>query len=272
MSFNNFHMHTTFCDGADTPEVMAESAFALGCEQIGFSGHSFLDFDPDWTMSPEATARYREAVTALKAKYAPNKVFLGIEQDYCSPVEELPLYDYVIGGVHCVFKDGHYISVDLGADAQRAGVEQWYGGDADRFVEDYFEMVGDLYEKTRCDIIAHFDLVTKFIERDDLIDVASPRFMAAEDSALERIIACPAVVEINTGAISRGYRSEPYPSERVLKKLGEAGKPVILSSDSHAKDTILFGFEEAMALVEKYDLRLLKTMDEVLALTRGKTD
>ncbi|MBR1704202.1 MAG: histidinol-phosphatase [Clostridia bacterium] len=272
MSFNNFHMHTTFCDGADTPKTMAEAAFAAGCEQIGFSGHSFLEFDPDWNMAPEAAARYREVVASLKEAYAPKKVFLGIEQDYCSSTDDLPLYDYVIGGVHCVFKDGHYISVDLGAEAQREGVEQWYEGDADAFVEDYYEMVGDLYEKTHCDIIAHFDLVTKFLERDDLIDVDSPRYIAAEDKALQKIIACPAVVEINTGAISRGYRKEPYPSERILKKLGEAGKPVILSSDSHGKDTILYGFEDAMALVEKYDLRRLTTMEEVLTLTRGRSD
>lgn len=272
MSFNNFHMHTTFCDGADTPKAMAESAFSLGCEQIGFSGHSYLDFDPDWNMDPEAASRYRDAVTALKAEYGPQKVFLGVEQDYCSETGDLSLYDYVIGGVHCVFKDGHYISVDLGAEAQREGVRQWYGGDADAFVEDYYALVGNLYEKTRCDIIAHFDLVTKFIERDDLIDVNSPRFVAAEEAALEKVIACPAVVEINTGAISRGYRTAPYPSERVLKKLGEAGKPIILSSDSHAKDTILFGFEEAMDLVEKYGLRRLRTMEEVLTITRGNFD
>lgn len=270
MMFNNFHMHSTFCDGRDTVPAMAEAAKALGCREIGFSGHSWLDFDPDWTMSPDAAADYRAAVTALKGSLAPDmKVFLGIEQDYCSPTDELPLYDYVIGGVHCVFRDGHYISVDLDADAQRSGVEQWYGGDASAFAEDYYALVGDLYEKTHCDIIAHFDLITKFIERDDLLDVDDPRFVKAERAALDRLIACPAVIEINTGAISRGYRTAPYPSERVLETLGKAGKPVILSSDSHATDTILFGFEDAMRLVEKYGLNLLTTMEEVLTVSRG---
>lgn len=269
MSFNNFHMHTKYCDGANSPKEMAESALALGCEEIGFSGHSWLDFDPMWTMDPDAAVRYRETVSALKEEYEGRmKVFLGVEQDYCSEPDDLPFYEYVIGGVHCVFKNGNYISVDCDAETQRRGVEQWYGGDAMCFAEDYYKLVGDLYRKTRCDIIAHFDLVTKFIERDDLIDVTDARYQKAQNNALEQLFETPAVLEINTGAISRGYRTSPYPSEPVLELLGKAQKPVILSSDSHAADTILFGFEEAMRLVKTYDLHLLTTMEEVLAVTR----
>ncbi len=271
MSFNNFHMHTKYCDGANSPKEMADSAFALGCREIGFSDHSWLEFDPMWTMEPDATVRYRETVTALKEDYEGEmKIFLGIEQDYCSDTDDLPLYEYVIGGVHCVFKDGNYISVDCDAETQRRGVEEWYGGDAMAFVEDYYRMVGDLYRKTRCDIVAHFDLITKFLERDDLIDVTDPRYVKAQNDALDRLFETPAVFEINTGAISRGYRTSPYPSEAVLERLAEAKKPVILSSDSHAAGTILYGFEEAMHLVEKYDLDLLTTMEEVLAVTRSE--
>ena len=265
MSFNNFHMHTTFCDGKNTPEEMVRAAIAAGCREIGFSGHSYLDFDPDWNMSPDAAAAYRAEVLRLRDVYSDRvSIALGIEQDYCSPTDELPLYDYVIGGVHCVFKDGHYISVDLDADALRDGVEQWYGGDPYAFAEDYYRLVGNLYEQTKCDIIAHFDLITKFIERDDLIDIRDARYRKAADEALEKVIACPAWVEINTGAISRGYRSEPYPEPRLLELLGKAGKPVLLSSDSHAADTITYGFEDAMKLVETYGLNLQTSLAERL--------
>ena len=47
MSFNNFHMHTKYCDGANSPKEMADSAFALGCREIGFSDHSWLEFPID---------------------------------------------------------------------------------------------------------------------------------------------------------------------------------------------------------------------------------
>lgn len=35
----DFHIHTKFCDGADTPEQMADEALRLGLKALGFSGH-----------------------------------------------------------------------------------------------------------------------------------------------------------------------------------------------------------------------------------------
>lgn len=263
MIFNNFHMHTTFCDGKDAPEEMVRAAIAAGCREIGFSGHSYLGFDPDWTMSPEAAAAYRAEVLRLKEAYKDDiTIALGVEQDYCSATDELSLYDYVIGGVHCVFRDGHYVSVDGDAAQLRADIGQWYGGDPYAFVEDYYRMVGELYEKTRCDIVAHFDLVTKFIERDPLFDVCDARYVRAADEALERVIESPSWVEINTGAMSRGYRSEPYPGTRLLAQLGKAKKPVILSSDAHSADALTYGFEQAMELVVRYGLDLRTSLEE----------
>ena len=36
----NFHMHTVWCDGKDTPRAMVESALAKGFSAIGFSSHA----------------------------------------------------------------------------------------------------------------------------------------------------------------------------------------------------------------------------------------
>ena len=38
--FSNFHTHTVFCDGADSPEELVLEALRLGCPEIGFSGRS----------------------------------------------------------------------------------------------------------------------------------------------------------------------------------------------------------------------------------------
>ena len=35
----NYHMHTTFCDGKNTPEEMVQEALARGFTTIGFSSH-----------------------------------------------------------------------------------------------------------------------------------------------------------------------------------------------------------------------------------------
>ena len=109
---SNYHTHTCFCDGKNTPEEMVLEAIRLGCPELGFSGHSYTAFDPEPSMSPEETQAYISAVRQLQKKYAAQiKIRLGIEQDYYSETSTQG-YDYVIGSVHFLKKDGMYLPVD----------------------------------------------------------------------------------------------------------------------------------------------------------------
>lgn len=65
----DLHMHTLYCDGEDTPEAMALSAIEKGFTCIGFSGHSYVEFDPDCGMNHDAVRRYMEEIAALRVKY-----------------------------------------------------------------------------------------------------------------------------------------------------------------------------------------------------------
>ena len=69
MIFANYHTHTTFCDGRDTPEQIVQEAIRLGCPAIGFSGHSVAPYDYAG-MTPEHEAQYRAEVHRLQAAYA----------------------------------------------------------------------------------------------------------------------------------------------------------------------------------------------------------
>lgn len=239
MTASTYHTHTIFCDGKDTPEDMVLEAVRLGCPEIGFSGHSYISFDESWCMSKEGTAEYKRQIRALKKKYAGQiKILLGVEQDYYSE-EPTDDYEYVIGSVHCVKKDGVYLPVDYTAEAQKEAVEEHYGGDFYSFAEDYYALVGDVYRRTKCDIIGHFDLITKFNEGNALFDTSHPRYVAAAERALEKLLKTPAVFELNTGAISRGYRTEPYPEKWIIDRLEAAGKKLLRNSDAHAKEWLL---------------------------------
>ena len=59
-----------------------------------------------------------------------------------------------------------------------------------------------------------------------------------------------AVFEINTGAMAKGYRTVPYPSESILKKIKKGGGKIIISSDTHSVDTVDYAFKDAMRLAE----------------------
>ena len=81
MMFSNYHTHTTYCDGADTPEELVLEAIRLGCPELGFSGHSHLTEDTG-SMSEAETLAYCREVNRLKEKYRDRITLrLGIEQD-----------------------------------------------------------------------------------------------------------------------------------------------------------------------------------------------
>ena len=123
-------------------------------------------------------------------------------------------------------------------------VREYYRGDFYAFIEQYFAMVGEIYDKTHCDIVGHFDLVTKFNEDGSLFDTSHPRYRAAALAALDRLCACPVIFEVNTGAIARGYRKTPYPENWLLDELRRRKMPLLLCSDCHDRRFLLCGMDE----------------------------
>ena len=241
MMESNYHTHTTFCDGADSPEELVLEAIRLGCPELGFSGHSHLAEDC-CSMSREGTDAYCREIRRLQEAYRGKiRIRLGIEQDYFAEIDRTR-FDYVIGAVHFLEKDRNR-SVDESRERFLAIAAEVYRGDIYALAEDYYALVGDLWQRTHCDVIAHFDLITKFNEGNCLFDTGHPRYLAAADAALDRLLEAPCVLEVNTGAMARGYRTEAYPEKRFLDRWLSAGKEVILSSDCHAKQNLLFAFE-----------------------------
>jgi len=243
----NYHTHTTFCDGKNSAEEMVQQAIRLGLRELGFSGHSFTFFDQRYCMTQAGTQAYKETVRMLQEKYRDQiKIYLGVEQDYYSgePTDD---YDYVIGSVHYIKKDGHYLPVDHRRESQLDSVQRFYHGDFYRFIEDYYDTVADVYRKTRCNIVGHFDLIAKFNAKHDLFDPQHPRYVAAVNKALQALMSAPVILEVSVGGIVKGYMNEPYPAKEILSQWLAAGKPIQYASDCHLADKLLFGrdiFEE----------------------------
>ncbi len=263
MSLSSYHTHSVYSDGKNTLEEMVLSAIEKGCDEIGFSDHAPMQFSCDWCASAEKIDEYKKEVSALKEKYKGKiKVYLGIEQDYFSTPASG--YDYIIGSVHFVYKDGEYIPVDISADEVKGYIDRLYGGDVYGYCEDYFKLVKDIHRVTNCQIIGHFDLVTKFNERMPMIDINHPRYIRAVDDALSALINSDVVFEVNTGAISRGYRTSPYPDDRTLEMIAKGGKLLVITSDTHNKDTVTFNFEEQEARLRQKGYKYIKSLEEIL--------
>ena len=239
----DLHVHTTFSDGKNTPEEVVLEAIARKMKVIGFSDHSYTAFDESWCMKKGDIPLYRACIAELRARYADRiKILCGIEQDFYSE-EPTDGYDYVIGSVHYIRAGEEFIPVDESPEILRAAAEKHFGGDLFVLIEDYYRTVAQVVEKTHADIIGHFDLVTKFNEDGSLFDEADPRYLAASRAAADALLKTGKPFEINTGAISRGYRTSPYPSVALRDYIRGRGGSFILSSDSHAKETLCFRFE-----------------------------
>ena len=248
----DFHVHTTFCDGTATPRGMVEAACAAGLSALGFSGHSFVAFDPSCGMDAEAAANYRAEIDALRAEYAERlPIFCGIEKDVYG-TSDTAVYDYVIGSGHYVpLPDGGFSPADVSPEATEAAIREHFSGDVYRYAAAYYEgLAVRLCAEPRVDIVGHFDLITKFNEGGRLFDEADPRYQAAALDALTAAAKKHPRFEINTGAMSRGWRTAPYPAPFLLKRLRELGCSIVLSSDSHSAHTLLSGFEDAAALAK----------------------
>ncbi len=255
----DLHTHTVFCDGKNTAEEMVQAAIAKGCKTIGFSGHApvMANGDTDWCMSNDILSVYRKEVLDLKAKYADQiEVALGLELDYF--FSEVPIsLEYSIGSVHYVKKNGEWIPVDATPEIIHDAVTRLYEGDYMAYARDFFSLEAEVVNQTHCDIVGHFDLLTKFNEKYPYLNESDPIYQGYACEALDCLLKQDVLIEINTGAISRGWRNTPYPADFILKRIAEKNGRVILNSDAHSTKHICFQFDRAIEFARACGIREL---------------
>ena len=104
-------------------------------------------------------------------------------------------------------------------------------------------------------MIGHFDLITKFNEAERFFDPQDPRYRQAALTALEALAPGGKLLEINTGAMARGYRQTPYPAAFLLRAWRELGGRILISSDCHHRDYLTYGFPQAVELAKSCGFR-----------------
>ena len=249
----NYHTHSKWCDGRNTVEELAAGAEAMGFAALGFSSHAMLPADPlDWPLTAPRLAAYAESVrAAARAHEGRLRVLCGVEADYvkgaCFP--DRPAYaallpDYVIGSVHFVVApDGAWVAVDESPEALLKGVADHFGGSAEAFVRAYFEQQREMASGFDFDIIGHADLCRKFNGGLGLFDEDAAWYREAVAETADAFAASGKLVEVNTGAISRGWMDDAYPSAAFRGELRSRGVRFVLSSDAHSVDALDCAFD-----------------------------
>lgn len=249
----NLHTHSTWCDGADSPRRIAESAIEKGFDVIGFSSHAMLPADPlGWPLTAAKIPGYAAEIRALAKEFASRiEIRLGVEADYvkgaCFPDRKTYAAlapDYIIGSIHFVVApDGAWACVDENPQRLVDDVREHFGGDCRAFLEAYFGQQREMALGYDFDIIGHPDLCRKFNGRLSYFDEEASWYRAELERTADAFAKSGKIVEINTGAISRGWLDDAYPSAYFRSLLRDRGVRLVLSSDAHSAAALDCAFD-----------------------------
>ena len=239
----DYHMHTTLCDGKNTPEEMVEAAIDMGLKHMGFSGH----FDPDNGVSMDGD-RYIKEITSVKEKYSSKiDILLGGEIDCLYPEPGIAgKLEYVIGSTHSVLYNGNVIPVDDTEEKLKQGCEEYFGGDYLSLAKEYYRTEAMIIDKIHPDFIGHFDLISRFNDSMHFLDEENETYIKYALETMEYLSGQGIPFEINCGAYNRMRKADFYPNKRLLRALHDLGGRIIISSDAHETGKITDGFNAAM--------------------------
>lgn len=250
----NYHTHTNFCDGKGSPEEIITSAIEKGFSVLGLSSHSMYPFASTWHIAPRDFQNYVQAVKDASEKYSDKiEVLTGFEADYI-PGHSVPSFktykslnpDYLIGSVHYVFTEKGRLCVDYSAPKLFEKINELFDGNIKKLTCEYFSLQREMLKKGDFSILGHADLIRKNNGALKMFTEKESWYRSEIKATAKEIAKAGVIVEINTGAMARGYMDDVYPSSEFLSLLYQYNVPVTLSSDCHDPALLDFGFEKAL--------------------------
>ena len=180
-------------------------------------------------------------INALKEEYRGKiAVYAGLELDGDSEIPDLD-YDYIIASVHEMHNNGKSYPVDYSAEVQLELANELFLGSMVNYAKVYYESLINHVKRSKPDIIGHFDLVTKY----SLVPEDDSEYVDVALNAVRECMKYSRTFELNTGAIARGLRKEPYPAGFILDEIKRLGGRVIITSDCHYPERMICWFDEA---------------------------
>lgn len=276
----SYHNHPGYCDGSGGIEEFIVAAREAGLAAVGFSSHAPVPFPCDWTMTVERFAQYVADVRAAQERWRGRfPISLGVELDYLDPAlvpesmafqREVVLnrgLDYAVVSLHFVGRDlaGRPWAVDESAASFARQIEDVYGGDVRRLVEDYYRLLAQLVRWAGTlrlpVIIGHLDKVKQWNLGERYFSESAAWYRQAVERVLEAIHEEKLPIEVNMSGLRRGIAA-PYPSEWVLQRCCSLGIPVLIGADAHRPEDVAAGFAEAQEILAAVGYREVLVLGE----------
>ena len=252
---STLHNHCDMCDGRCSAEEMIEAAIAAGFTDFGLSCHSYAPFDLEYSIKDESA--YLNKLAELRQKYAGRiRIAYGTEQDLFAPVRYKDAYDYIIGSVHYL-KDasGAYHTIDGSLAELKRTLDEVYAGNALALIADYYENVIRVAEEQRPDIIGHFDVIKKTNSGSAWFREDDPAYRKLALDAIRKTAKSGAVFEVNTAPLFKKLSLDVYPSPFLLLELLSLDADVMINTDAHCTEQLLYGIDHAIRLLRDIGFR-----------------
>jgi len=244
----NYHMHSNYSDGKADPEEYVKAAVEKGFVSIGFTEHGPTKFKKHWELKSEKVGEYFSEIKRLKNKYSSDiEIYCGLELDFLPGVESNDFYehdiDYRIGSIHYFFDEEDIYGVDCNFEEFKKTIFDYFSGDVRKMVGEFYYRIILMVDKFKPEIIGHFDLIKINNFNRQFFSEDEKWYIDEVMKVLEFISGKGTMLDVNTGGITRGYLTDPYPSAWALREASRLKIPVTLNSDAHRPEHIDGNFE-----------------------------
>jgi histidinol-phosphatase (PHP family) len=267
VNYFNYHTHTFYCDGKATPEEFIKEAIRSEMTAIGFSSHSPLPFNNEYSIKTEKVVDFKNEIRSLQEKYKDNiRIFLALEFDYVpemsdnfSILKEGLSLDYSIGSVHLVKnrQTGVLWFIDGPEVNYIHGVSHVFQNNIRLAVESYFEQVNEMITTQKPDIVGHIDKI-KMHNKGRYFSEEEGWYKDLLTKTLETARKNGSIIELNTRGVYKKRCDSFYPGTFALTQMHKMNIPVTLSSDAHKPDELTSCFPEAIALLKETGYKEIK--------------
>ncbi|MCM1356660.1 MAG: PHP domain-containing protein [Staphylococcus sp.] len=246
------------------------AAVEAGIKHLGFTPHSPIPIESSCNMKSERVNEYIEEFNRLKTLYGDKiSLYVSMEIDYLGDTwgasheyfQKLPL-DYRLSSIHFIpTQDGdRMIDVDGSPAGFIEKMGKYFHDDIRYVVDTFYAHTLAMIGKGGFDIIGHFDKIgfNASSYRTGIEDEAWYRKHI--DDVIDAIRGAGIVAEINTKAweapagsseeTKRKYTPRLFPSARVIRRMRDAGIPLVVNSDVHYPERITVGRAAAFEILD----------------------
>lgn len=241
----DYHIHSNFSfDSNAQPREICEAACSFNLHEIAITDHfSFAPYSPNYLhFEPKA---YFQTWQKLQQEYASRLTLrIGVELDEFAnfPLKSNQLvqdhpWDFIIGSTH-----------DLEGGTLRSYLRKY--GNQEKAARAYYTAVLASVEAGEFDVLAHFDLIKRYITDEGHTLLGESLFHDQIDAIFRVIIQKDMALEVNSSGLSQACGSS-FPSTSLLRRYYQlGGRLITLGSDAHAPKDMGRGFAQTISQLQ----------------------